>query len=223
LSIHQLIEGETMAPEITTTIVGLLLVITGIAATIAILEGIGRVGPDAAKIARLKLIHRALAIIFLILFVIIFVGMHGRLKYWHGEPASRIVFHWVLGLAVLALLAAKIFIFNRYKKMAAHLPVMGWFLLLSTFILFSLSGGFTVLRTIGPDRPGTAANYTNALVDQKCGHCHSLERVYKFEGDKQDTLKLVNRMRDYSPGWISDSEAETIAESIFESSSNTDE
>ena len=201
-----------MGEESRTIIAGIILLLLGIAASIIILEAMGRPAKDAKKVAKLKTVHRIMALLFAALMVLISISMFLRLQFWHGELSARVIVHWGLSLVVILLLVAKIVIYYRYPKMLGHMPVMGWFILLSTFIMFSMTGGLEMLRSGASDKPLAEENYTRALVDKKCGHCHSLERVYARSWDATEAHGIVYWMKQISPGWISDDEAKIIAD-----------
>lgn len=201
-----------MGEESRTIIAGIILLLLGIAASITISEAMGRPAKDAKKVAKLKAVHRVIALLFAVLMVLISTSMFLRLQFWHGELSARVIVHWGLSLVVILLLVAKIVIYYRYPKMLGHMPVMGWLILLSTFVLFSLTGGLEMLRSGASDKPLAEENYTRALVDRKCGHCHSLERVYGTSWDATQASGIVHWMKDISPGWISDDEAKIITE-----------
>ena len=201
-----------MTDEYITITAGIALLLLGIITSVVILEALGRPAKDVKKIAVLKTVHRVMALLFAVLMVLISISMFLRLQFWHGELSARVIVHWGLSIVVIMLLIAKIVIYYRYPKMLGHMPVMGWLILLSTFVLFSLTGGLEMLRSGASDKPLAEENYTRALVDKKCGHCHSLERVYATSWDATQASGIVHWMKDISPGWISDDEAKIITE-----------
>ena len=106
-----------MAETTLTLSLGILLILIGVAAALAILEIIGKQDVDPERAAPFRVTHKVLGYIFFILFLIISVLMFMRLKYWPGEIETRVVFHWALAVVVIALLIAKIVINRRYEKM----------------------------------------------------------------------------------------------------------
>lgn len=77
-------------------------------------------------------------------------------------------------------------------------------------IIFYLSNARSVLET---KRAMMLAGMT--LSDQKCGRCHTLERVYLKKRTKEQWSGIVNQMAAIEPMWISSDEAETIKQYLY--------
>ena len=59
-----------MGEESGTIIAGIILLLLGVAASIIITEAMGRPDKDVRKVAKLKTVHRVMALLFAVLFVL---------------------------------------------------------------------------------------------------------------------------------------------------------
>jgi len=195
---------------------GIILITIGVVAAIIILEAIGRHEVEGKRASSLRLAHRVLGYIFLLIFLAIMIPMFQRLKFWPGDLETRVVFHWILAEVVIAFIIAKIFINRRYKKLYSHLATMGWTILLCTFLLLILTGGYGIIKHSGGKGTRTETEYAQALVQVKCSRCHPTDRVERVSGTEDDIRAKVDRMRQFSQGWITADEEGYITEYLLQ-------
>ena len=195
---------------------GIVLIFIGVATAIVILELIGKPGAEGKGASSLRQAHHILSYLFLLVFLLIFIVMSTRLRFWPGDLEARVVFHWILADIVLAVIIAKIIINRRYKKMYNHLPVMGWTILLCTFVLIMLTGGYDYVKHSGPMGSRAQADYSYGLVQHKCSRCHSLVRLEALKDPNVDVGKTVERMRTLSVGWVTADEEGYITDYLLQ-------
>jgi ferredoxin-NADP reductase len=58
----------------------------------------------------------------------------------------------------------------------------------------------TIISYLGSQRPESSQEVGRALVDQRCGRCHNLDRVYKTVQSADDWRATLARMVDYATG-----------------------
>ncbi len=77
-------------------------------------------------------------------------------------------------------------------------------------IIYYLSKSRSILET---ERAMKLAGI--ALADQKCGRCHTLERVYLKKRTKAQWSEIVDKMAAIEPAWISTGETTTIKQYLY--------
>jgi hypothetical protein len=122
------------ALQVVTGIIGLVLLVLGIIATIAICEVLGRKGGSN----NLRAIHRWTGRLFMVIALGLFVYMFPRAAHLSQFP-THAVFHAVAGMILVPLIIAKYLIVVRYKSYMNSLPVYGFSILLITFVVIYLS------------------------------------------------------------------------------------
>lgn len=134
----------------TKLILGTILFLVGIGATLAMLILMGRTEKKASP-AFLKKLHKVFGyLFFLFLLALAVLGF----DYWAalGENIStRALLHAVLALSLLIILTTKILIARYYRLFLKMVPTMGLTVFCLAFVVFSVSGIYYVLR--GPDYP----------------------------------------------------------------------
>ena len=183
--------------------VSIFFVIIGMVAAWIMLEVHGRPGQRDTPRAR-KTFHK----IFGYLFVLVYLTMCGWMVKRAGAClhalSSRVVMHIGLSLFMAPALAFKLLIVRRYNRFFNYLPVLGTSILAMAFTLSALTAGYYFLHRshlnagIGWETKESHLNEALAwgLVDQKCGKCHSLERVLKANKDRPGWILTVIRMAD---------------------------
>ena len=98
--------------------------------------------------------------------------------------STRAIFHGVLALFLFAVLLIKILIVQFYKQLIRFAPALGITVFCSSFVVFSLSGGYYFLRTlcVKPEPVGTSspispliqgnAERGASLFRKHCSSCH---------------------------------------------------
>lgn len=67
-------------------------------------------------------------------------------------------------------------------------------------------------KSEAPASSASAAMEGKALFEQKCGACHGLERATVRKESKEKWVAVVREMQGKKKDWISDAEADKIAE-----------
>jgi|GEM_PF-2815670 len=125
------------------SIMGMALLLLGAVNTILIFEVLGRRGASD----KLRLLHRWLGRIFAVSFLAFFVYMVPRVAHFANFP-THTVFHGVFGLALFPVVLGKVLIVKRYKNYMNSLPVLGFGILLLTFLVIGLGAAPTVFSLI---------------------------------------------------------------------------
>lgn len=106
---------------------------------------------DQGKLIR---VHRANGIVYLLLFALISYLCLSYLSASDAEPPSRAVFHSVLALSVLVLLALKLVMARFYRQYYGHVKALGLLVALLTFGMAGTSAGYYLLvRGLAPAGP----------------------------------------------------------------------
>src|SRR5579862_8560278 len=129
---------------LTNTILGLVFLVAGIAATFLMYHLWGYPF-DHEKLKssappRLMLLHRALGYVYVAIYVLLMTQMVPRLWRYQVEFPARTVAHFMLGISIGALLLVKIVIVRFFKHLEGTLaPFLGTLLLICTILLLGLS------------------------------------------------------------------------------------
>jgi len=122
-------------------------------------------------------------------------------RFWSAvgdAAASRVVWHAVLGIGLLTVLLIKLLVVRIYKQFLRFAPALGILLFALAVIVFTVSGGYTIVRGLSAPQPAAAAGSApppeptgdpaagRAIFDGKCAACH-------FR-DKRDVL--------FGPGFL---------------------
>jgi mono/diheme cytochrome c family protein len=106
---------------------------------------------------KLKRIHRANGMVYLLLFALISYLCLSYLSAADAEPPARAVFHSVFALSVLVLLLLKLVMARFYRQYYGHVKVLGLLVALLTFGMAGTSGGYYLLvRGLAPVEPSRA-------------------------------------------------------------------
>ena len=192
------------------TILAFVLLLAGLTSFFSMMSLMGKQDKKTSP-AALRNIHKISGIIFsLTLLALAVLGY----QYWvkAGDQISlRATFHTVLALSLVILLFCKIFIAKRYKQFLKFAPSFGLILFVLTFIVFSTSAGFYLLRTAiaNPEAIDTAEieeqpvqgdlEKGQALFSSKCSTCHNSDSEESKFGPglarlmKKDTLPSSGR------------------------------
>lgn len=174
------------------TIMALFFLLAGITAFISMLTLMGkrekRISPQS-----LKKVHKAAGLLFFLMALFLFFF---GFRYWAnaGDVISvRAVLHVVLALGLLVVLLIKISIARFYKQLLKYAPTLGIVLFSLTFVVFCISAGFFLARSImgvslekSNEQPYVSAVQGNiesgqALFQKKCSSCHfSDKKEIKF-------------------------------------------
>lgn len=192
------------------TIIAGILFIAGLFALLTMLTLMGKTEHKSSP-KSLRRLHKISGFIFTLLLL---VNSYLGLKYWAeagDQLSTRAVFHGVLALGLLIILILKIVIVQFYKQFLKFAPVMGITVFALTFIVFSVSAGHFLLRTIyaQPVTSELATPSTSSLegskergvslFTSKCASCHSADSEEARNGPglknllKKENLPSSNR------------------------------
>ncbi len=164
-------------------------------------------------------IHRGSGYGFLTLLVTISVFCVKDFVTSTAEVSTRGLFHSVLALSVILILAIKLGVLRRYHLFDKFLPLLGSSVFVLSVVVYSLSGGYFYLVSAAHNNRSLALFYGKlsvdakqgeGLVEYKCAKCHTLERIFAQTKTHDGWRETVNRMRERLPGWINDNDARTI-------------
>ena len=164
--------------------------------------------------------HRGSGYGFLILLVTISVFCVKDFVTSTAEVSTRGLFHSVIALIVILILAIKLGILRRYHLFGKFLPLLGSSVFILSVVAYALSGGYFYLVSAAHNNRSLAyfygklsvdAKQGEGLVEYKCAKCHSLERIFAQTKTRDGWMETVNRMRERLPGWINDNDARTIS------------
>ena len=189
-----------MSPVLNTCL-AVLFMLTGAGAAAVMLELKGKSGDRTKGVALIRL-HRILGYTFVALFSIMVVVMIRKAGAYQEEFSVRVVFHVALGLVLIPLVAVKIFIARRLRNLTRHLTLLGVALFSLAFVLNGLTAGHYLLHRTDPryvtvsdiDRPVLNADIGRLVLFDKCGKCHTFERIFRATKDQDGWTKTVNRM-----------------------------
>lgn len=186
------------------TIIAGILFIAGLFALLTMLSLMGKTEHKSSP-KSLRKLHKISGFIFTFLLL---VNSYLGLDYWveaGDQLSTRAVFHGVLALGLLIILILKIVVVQFYKQFLKFAPVMGMTVFALTFVVFSISAGYFLLRTIRAQPENSELGTPSAsslkgsiergalLFTSKCASCHSAdsEEVRKGPGLK-NLLKREN-------------------------------
>ncbi len=168
------------------TIIAGILFIAGLFALLTMLSLMGKTEQKSSP-KSLRRLHRISGFIFTLLLL---VNSYLGLKYWAeagDQLSTRAVFHGVLALGLLIILILKIVIVQFYKQFLKFAPVMGMTVFALSFVVFSISAGYFLLRTICAQPQTSELTIPSAsslresrergasLFTSKCTSCHSAD------------------------------------------------
>jgi len=147
-------------------------------------------------------VHRVLGYVFVAIYVLMVVTMIIRISYYQDELSPRAIFHVVLALSLIPLLAAKLLVARKYNLLTSRLFFLGMTIFLFAFLLNAISAGHYYLYkgavrevTISSiDRETMNEDIGRQLVVKKCSKCHTLERIFRSFNDEEGWTRTVNRM-----------------------------
>jgi cytochrome c2 len=165
-------------------------------------------------------IHRGSGYGFVVLLVTISVFCVKDFVTSTAEISTRGLFHSVLALIVILVLAIKLGVLRRYHLFGKFLPLLGGSVFVLSFVVYALSGGYFYLVTAAHNNRSLAyfygklsvdAKQGEGLVEYKCSMCLTLERIFVQTKTREGWMETVARMRERLPGWINDNDARTIS------------
>jgi len=128
------------------SLLSLLIILLTIVAMFTMFEIFGR-AEKRYNIDRLKKIHRANGLVYLLIFIFISYYCLGFIAGTKAELSARSAFHAVFALTVLVLVGLKISFVSIYRQFYGKAQTVGLLLATTTFLLFGTSGGYYFLVT----------------------------------------------------------------------------
>jgi mono/diheme cytochrome c family protein len=182
------------------------------------LELRGNPRKDSRLNQRLIMAHKVTGYIFIVLFLAILMIMLSKVGLYQDELSPRTILHISLALLVIPLLAYKILIIRRFKRFENQVPGIGLAVFLAFFLLNSIGAGYyfihesdiAQLTLSEKDAKMLDEQKGQKLVAQKCGKCHSLERIFKALKDDQGWTETVTRMVAFDQPNISEEQGKQI-------------
>lgn len=146
--------------------------------------------------------HRILGYTFIALYVLMVVTMIIRISYYQDELSPRAIFHVILALSLMPLLAAKLLVARKYNLLTSRLFFLGMTIFLFAFLLNAISAGHYYLykgavREVSIssiDKETMNEDIGRQLIVKKCSKCHTLERIFRSFKDEEGWTRTVNRM-----------------------------
>lgn len=189
-----------MSPVLNTCL-AVLFLLTGAGAGAIMLELKGQSRDRIGGLALIRL-HRILGYTFVALFSVMVVLMIRKAGAYQEEFSVRVIFHVALALALIPLVAVKIFIVRRLRNLSNHLALLGIALFSLAFVLNGLTAGHYLLHRTDPryitvsdiDEPVLDTDIGRLVLFDKCGKCHTFERIFRAAKDQDGWTKTVNRM-----------------------------
>ncbi len=203
--------------DLIVSIIAVALTAIGAGAAFTMMEvrgGSKEPGRNKKLIAR----HKILGYLFVSFFLVISAGMIYKVGLHSGELSTRILLHGVLGLFVIGLLAVKLMIARKYRKLSENLFGFGVVILAMTFVMMSVAAGYFFLhitQEMHEEHASKAAAASHPddlkgrlLLENKCTKCHGLEKVFAEHMDKNEWDKTLTRMVAHSgdPNYLSEEE-----------------
>ncbi len=142
----------------------------------------------------LRRMHKGMGFVFTILALVISYFCIKHVAQVGDQLSGRAVWHAVLSLSLIIVLAMKLTIAQFYKKFLSFVPTMGIIVFSLTFVVFSTSAGYYFLRTLCV-KGTTEKTVTQpelkiegrvkkgaSLFKDKCSGCHYSDKEEKKIG-----------------------------------------
>lgn len=169
------------------SILSIFFLLAGLIAVICMLTLMGRAERKISAVF-LRRMHKGAGVVFAMLLLVIsyfcikYVAMIG------DKLSLRAVFHGVLALGLIIVLALKLSIVQFYKQFLRYVPGLGMTVFALAFVVFCTSAGFFFLsknqKPSGAEKQPSAvipegnAQPGKALFDNNCSFCHYADRFY---------------------------------------------
>lgn len=203
---------------VSTSLLSLLFVFSGLMASLIMLNLTGNPRDRGKGSVRLRRLHRLLGYIFILLFAVNFVFMAKRLPVV-ATPLAAI--HAALAFSLLPLLLFKVAIARWFKRLYPQLTALGLSVFVLAFVMVSVVAGIHLLPSkqsvppISADVSGDMLDSTQAaeILENRCSRCHTLEKVEEAKKSLDEWRDTIDRMRGYvnDPQFLTESDAELLA------------
>jgi len=204
--------------------------VLGLAAAVTMLIRLGR-GGGGKNGAALLWVHRVAGYAFAAIMAFLFVGMLYKITEYGEALSPRVAWHGAAGFAVLAFLFLKWAVVRPFRGLLKFAPPLGMVVFALAFLVVNFGATVDLLGNLSQkaaEEEAAAAEHLTLphmrigaaerdplraarfVFADKCGKCHHLRRAFVEPRAATDWPPVIERMRDYDPGWISDVDAEEI-------------
>ena len=167
------------------SIVAIFFLAAGLIAVICMLTLMGRAERKISA-TFLRRLHKGAGAVFAVMFLVISYFCLHYVKMLGEGLSVRAVFHGVLALALLIVLALKLSIVQFYKQFLRYVPGLGLTVFALAFVVFCTSAGYFFLvtgETTEAEEPTSEVSVSadaqrgQTLFDSKCIFCHYADRT----------------------------------------------
>jgi len=135
-----------MSDYLIKSLLGTLLLGAGLTAFLSMMARFGRPG-DEVRAARLRKVHKAAGYIYVALLApLAFFGAKFLVEMGDGLSV-RGTFHFILAMALLAVLFLKLLTVRTHRQLLKHASALGMALFSLTLIIFLITSGYFFLQT----------------------------------------------------------------------------
>jgi cytochrome c553 len=185
------------------SILAMLVLLSGLTASFSMLILMGRVEKKTGPVT-LRTIHRTAGYSFVGL-ILLLSALGTRIFINSGDTLSlRAVLHAYLALLLLFILFLKVILVRFYKQFLRLAPTLGMTMLVLVLVVFSVSAGYYILRTVfgpGPARADSGSIRLRgniqkgaALFSANCASCHFADREENKMGPGLKNLFQKDRL-----------------------------
>jgi uncharacterized membrane protein len=135
-----------MSDYLIKSLLAVLLLGAGLVAFLSMMARFGRPG-DADRSERLRKLHKTAGYIYIALLAPLAVFGAGFLIEMGDGLSTRGTFHFVLAMALLAVLMLKFLTVKTYRQMLRYAPALGMTLFSLTLVIFLITAGYYILQT----------------------------------------------------------------------------
>jgi mono/diheme cytochrome c family protein len=192
-----------MSDYLLKTILAGFFLLTGLGTAWAMLTVMG--APEKSRDpARLRKIHRVFGYAFGLVFAVLAV-LGAEFIIEGGDQLSlRAVLHGLLAVSLLFIFLFKIVLVRFYRSFLRLVPTLGMTVLILALVVFAVSAGFYVLRSVFPPEPAQAADPSPVqagdagagavLYARQCGSCHFADSAESKVGPGLKGLFAADKM-----------------------------
>jgi len=183
------------------SLLSLLFLVAGGAAAAVMIELKGR-PMDRPAAGRLILAHRLLGYLFAAVFLFMLAVMVQKAGSLQEEMNAKTIIHIAFAIFTVPLLALKILIARRYKVFTRYLFLLGAGIFSVSVVFVILTAGYYYLHRSDIRYTAISAADEDILDNEtgrhflfeRCGKCHTFERVFRSFKTKKGWSDTVNRM-----------------------------
>ncbi len=135
-----------MSDYLIKSILAVLLLGAGLVAFLSMMARFGRPG-DADRSERLRKLHKTAGYIYIALLAPLAAFGAGFLIEMGDGLSTRGTFHFVLAMALLAVLMLKFLTVKTHRQMLRYAPALGITLFSLTVAIFLITAGYFILQT----------------------------------------------------------------------------